>query len=165
MRADVRKSPGTDMDPASRILRRVRIQDVQLPAAKVSNPKFRGKVWKFPRYFKGHLPIGNVQVRILPGQPASPPPRDFALSNARNARHGGFCKLARCLQAPYFGALAAKMPKVSGRMPDYSRGDRDRRLGSICTAWPSLERKSPIFRNGRRQIGNAARRLLAGRLP
>jgi hypothetical protein len=85
MRADVRKSPGTDMDPASRILRRVRIQDVQLPAAKVSNPKFRGKVWKFPRYFKGHLSIGNVQVRILPGQPGSQSTGDCAHVNRRNA--------------------------------------------------------------------------------
>ena len=33
----------------------------------------------------------------------------------------GFCKLARGLQAPYFATLAAKMPKVSGLMPDYSR--------------------------------------------
>jgi hypothetical protein len=86
MRADVRKSPGTDMDPASRILRRVRIQDVQLPAAKVSNPKFRGKVWKFPRYFKGHLSIGNVQVRILPGQPGSHSTQDSTVENAESAR-------------------------------------------------------------------------------
>ena len=40
----------------SRNLRRVRIRDIQLSAAKVSNPKFRGKKWKFPRHFKGHFP-------------------------------------------------------------------------------------------------------------
>jgi hypothetical protein len=56
---------------ASRIQRRVRILDAQLLAAKVSNPRFRGKVRKFPRHFKGHFSIGNVQVRILPGQPGS----------------------------------------------------------------------------------------------
>jgi hypothetical protein len=53
------------------IQRRVRIQDAQLTAAKVSNPRFRGKVRKFPRHFKGHFSIGNVQVRILRGQPGS----------------------------------------------------------------------------------------------
>ena len=53
------------------IQRRVRIQNAQLTAAKVSNPRFRGKVRKFPRHFKGHFSIGNIQVRILPGQPAS----------------------------------------------------------------------------------------------
>src|SRR5450432_1507049 len=54
-------------DLASGSQRRVRIQDAQLPAAKVSNPKFRGKVGKFSQHFKGHFSIGNVPVRILPG--------------------------------------------------------------------------------------------------
>src|SRR5258705_9060998 len=32
-----------------------------------------------------------------------------------------FCDLAIGLRTPYFATLAAKMPKVSGLMPDYSR--------------------------------------------
>jgi hypothetical protein len=52
-RTDVRKSSGTDMDPASRIQRRVHIQDAQLPAAKVSNPRFRGKARNSPDISKG----------------------------------------------------------------------------------------------------------------
>jgi hypothetical protein len=44
-------------------------RDAQLTAAKVSNPRFRGKVRKLPRYFKGDFSIRNIQVRILRGQP------------------------------------------------------------------------------------------------
>jgi hypothetical protein len=32
-------------------------------------PQISRKVRKFIRHFKGHFSIGNVQVRILPGQP------------------------------------------------------------------------------------------------
>jgi hypothetical protein len=56
-------------DLALRTQRRVRILKAQLLTAKVSNPRFQAKVRKFPRHFKGHFSIGNVQVRILPGQP------------------------------------------------------------------------------------------------
>ena len=44
----------------------------QLLAAKVSDPEFWGNVRKFRRHFKGLFLIGNVRVRILPGQPRSP---------------------------------------------------------------------------------------------
>jgi hypothetical protein len=45
--------------------------DWMSPSCKVSNPRFRGKVRKFSRHFKGHFAIGNVRVRILRGQPSS----------------------------------------------------------------------------------------------
>ena len=70
----------------SRNLRRVRIRDIQLSAAKVSNPKFRGKKRKFPRHFKGHFSIGNMQVRILPGQPGSHSTGDSPAINPESAR-------------------------------------------------------------------------------
>jgi hypothetical protein len=54
---------------ASGILKRVRIQYPQLTAAKVSKLEISRKVRKLPRHFKGHFPIGTVQVRILRGQP------------------------------------------------------------------------------------------------
>jgi hypothetical protein len=58
----------------------------QLLAAKVSNLRFRGKVRKFPRHFKGHFSIGNVQVRILPGQPTSPGGGETGWDSDRKAR-------------------------------------------------------------------------------
>src|ERR1700686_1313938 len=143
---------------ASRIQRRVRIQDVQLPAAKVSNPRFRGKERKFPRHFKGHFSIGNVQVRILRGQPASPALRDFALYNATKARQWrAFANWLLVSGLRNLGLREGKSPIVSDRYLKYSRfretgaGDR----GSICTAWPSCSVTGEILRLGRRQIRNA----------
>ena len=65
----------------------MRIQDVQLTVAKVSNPRFRGKVRKFPRHFKGHFSIGNMQVQILPGQPGSSGGRETTPQGPRKARN------------------------------------------------------------------------------
>src|SRR4051794_24300257 len=42
-------------------------------SCKSLQPGFRGKMRKFPRHFKGHFSIGNVQVRILPAQPGLAP--------------------------------------------------------------------------------------------
>src|ERR1700730_1619202 len=58
----------------------------QLAAAKVSRPDFGPNQRKFRRHFKGVFWNGNMEVRILPGQPASPTTGDFALSKLRNAR-------------------------------------------------------------------------------
>ena len=38
-------------------------------SCKSLQPQISRKLRKFPRHFKGHFSIGNVQVRILPGQP------------------------------------------------------------------------------------------------
>jgi hypothetical protein len=71
--------------------RRVRILKAQLLAAKVSNPRFRAKVRKFPRHFKGHFSIGNMQVRILRGQPGIPRFREFpSLDEEGPAKRGLF---------------------------------------------------------------------------
>jgi hypothetical protein len=55
-------------------------------SCEILQPQISRKSAEFPRHFKGHFSIGNVQVRILPGQPGSPPPGDSTLSNVRNAR-------------------------------------------------------------------------------
>jgi hypothetical protein len=62
---------------------------LSFPAAKVSNPRFRGKVRKFPRHFKGNFSMGNVPVRILRGQPANPRFREFSSLGAERPRNGG----------------------------------------------------------------------------
>src|ERR1700687_690604 len=64
----------------------VRLFSIQLAAAKVSKPDFGPNQRKFRRHFKGLFWNGNMEVRILPGQPTSPAPRDFTLRNARKAR-------------------------------------------------------------------------------
>jgi hypothetical protein len=69
-----------------RFQRRVRIQNPHLAAAKVSNPVFRAKIRKFRRHFKGVFWNGNMEVRILPGQPTSPATGDCAVINRINAR-------------------------------------------------------------------------------
>ena len=48
-------------------------------SCKSLQPEISRKVRKVPRHFKGHFPIGNVQVRILQGQPGSPVLRVVAL--------------------------------------------------------------------------------------
>src|ERR1700722_4162817 len=58
----------------------------QLLAAKVSDPEFLGNVRKFGRHFKGLFLIGNVRVRILPGQPASHSTGDSSIISLRYAR-------------------------------------------------------------------------------
>jgi hypothetical protein len=72
------------------IQRRVRIQNAQLTAAKVSNSILRGKVRKFPRHFKGHFSNGNVQVRIFPRSPGILVFREFPCFDEKGPQNAGF---------------------------------------------------------------------------
>jgi hypothetical protein len=65
----------------------------QLGAAKVSKSNFRSKRQKFCRHFKGVFWNGNMEVRILPGQPGSHSTGDSSAINLRYARHGGFLQI------------------------------------------------------------------------
>ena len=116
---------------ASRIQRRVRIQDVQLPAAKVSNPRFRGKERKFPRHFKGHFSIGNVQVRILRGQPSSPGGGETDWDGDERPANGGLLRIGPWSPGsgflPFQGENAESLRPDTGIFP--FSGDGDRRLG------------------------------------
>jgi hypothetical protein len=94
----------------------------QLLAAKVSNLRFRGKVRKFPRHFKGHFSIGNVQVRILPGQPTSHGAGETTPETSRKARNWRpFAIWWAVSKAPEFTKSEANLRKVSGRHREYSR--------------------------------------------
>jgi hypothetical protein len=55
-------------------------------SCKSLQPSNSRKSAKFSRHFKGHFSIGKVQVRILPGQPASPRLRENAPDSSRKAR-------------------------------------------------------------------------------
>jgi hypothetical protein len=58
----------------------------QLGAAKVSKSNFRPKRQKFCRHFKGVFWKGNMEVRILPGQPGSAAVRETVPDTRRKAR-------------------------------------------------------------------------------
>ena len=124
----------------------MRIQNAQLTAAKVSNPRFRGKVRRFPRHFKGHFLIGNVQVRILRGQPGSAARRDFTTGNARNARQWRALRIGGRSLGSGFGRfrleLAAGLRRIFEIFP--FSGDSDRRLGSIATAGPRAQCRAVV---------------------
>src|SRR3954454_24582101 len=86
----------------------VHIQDAQLTAAKVSNPRFRGKLRKFCRQFKGHFSIGNV--------PGSNPPRAARQSafqrisslNSRKARQWRAFQTVESLRLRHLRTFSAK---------------------------------------------------------
>jgi hypothetical protein len=115
---------------------------LQLAGAKVSKSNFGPKQPKFHRYFKGVFQNGNMEVRILPGQPGSLARGDFTLSTSELPADGGLLQLAVGLRTPKLAAEGAKSPIVSGRQLKYSRfretgaGDRVRsalrgRVGKI----------------------------------
>src|SRR5436305_13250065 len=85
-------------------------------------PQISRKVRKFPRHFKGHFSIGNVQVRILPGQPGSPVLGVIVPDTRRNGPPmAGLCNSASGLWAPKFAKCEANSPKVSRHYHEYSR--------------------------------------------
>ena len=52
--------------------------------------EFPEKRLKFSRHFKGHLQIGKMSVRILPGQPGSPRFREFPSLDEKGPLNAGF---------------------------------------------------------------------------
>jgi hypothetical protein len=88
-------------------------QGCQLTVAKVFNSKFRGKVRNLPRHFKGHFSIGNVQLRILPGQPTSPAIEDIIREPAERAAIGELLQLDMGLSTPKSRNLEVISAKVS----------------------------------------------------
>jgi hypothetical protein len=102
-----------------------------LQLQKSLTPDFKEKCG-IPRHFKGHFPIGNVQVRILPGQPGSPAVGRAPQEKREWARNAGFSRVRFCLRTPVSPDVRWKLPKVSGLLREYSRfaetfaGDRVR---------------------------------------
>jgi hypothetical protein len=68
----------------------MRIPTSQLAAAKVSDLRFRANEGKFPRHFKGVFRTGNMEVRILPGQPGSARSREFPSLDEKGPLNAGF---------------------------------------------------------------------------
>jgi hypothetical protein len=75
-------------------------------SCKSLQPQFRGKMRKFPRHFKGHFSIGNIQVRVLSGQPGSHSTQDSTVEKCRKCPpNAAFCKFVLCLYTPKFNNL------------------------------------------------------------
>jgi hypothetical protein len=60
------------------------------PSCKSLQPQISRKSAEFPRHFKGHFSIGNVQVRILRGQPGIPAFRQAPQERREWAGNAGF---------------------------------------------------------------------------
>ena len=134
----------------------------QLAAAKVSKSGFRGKVRKFLRHFKGHCSIGNVQVRILPGQPGSAALGETVPDTRKKARQWRLLRIGHQSPDSDFGhsrsELANSLRQTFEKLPFL--GDCGRRPVSIRTAWRSAQcnRYRPAIccreiRNYKRTVG------------
>jgi hypothetical protein len=109
---------------ASRIQRLGTHRGVQLTAAKVSDPGIRAKVRKFRRHFKGHFSIGNVQVRILPGQPPIPVFREFPFLDEKGPPNAGFSHPGKSLETgvrTFSAKNSRKSPAESRKTPVFWR--------------------------------------------
>jgi hypothetical protein len=121
----------------SRNLRRVRMRDIQLSGAKVSNPKFRGEKRKFPRHFKGHFSIGNMQVRILPGQPGSHSTQDSTVENGKVPAKCGLLQVCALSLYSKIQQSVSEIGESLWRILEIFPFCRDasRRRRAISTAW------------------------------
>ena len=90
-------------------------------SCKSLQPQFRGKMRKFPRHFKGHFSIGNVQVRILPSQPAIPAIGQASRETRKRAGNPGFSRIHFRLWTSGWPSWRRKSTKVSGHLREYSR--------------------------------------------
>ena len=97
------------------------------------------EIAKFPVKFPVSREFAWRRVRsALPRQPASLATGDLTLSNLRNARQWrAFANCGRSLDAE-FGQSRSEIADSLRRILEIFpfSGDRDRRRGSICTAWP-----------------------------
>jgi len=127
---------------AAGILRRVRIQYPELTAAKSLQPQISRKVRKFPRHFKGHFSIGNVQVRILRGQPAIPAFSQAPLHSREWAGNPGFRAFDFVSGLPVrrsSDGIRRKSPVLSPGIPVLRRLSAE--TGAITTAARGNERR------------------------
>jgi hypothetical protein len=83
-------------------------------SCKSLQPQISRKLRKFPRHFKGHFSIGNVQVRILPGQPDSPEAGYNKPPRREKPAVGGLLQFhcARVAASISFGSLTLKILDV-----------------------------------------------------
>jgi hypothetical protein len=97
-----------------------RITRPQLAGAKVSKSNFGPKQRKFPRHFKGHFSIGNVRVRILPGQPRIPRFREFPSLDEKAPPNAGFSHHQKSPETDvrtFWGENSQKSPAESRKTP------------------------------------------------
>src|SRR5579863_1857323 len=112
----------------SACLRQLGSVATQLAAAKVSEPEFCGNMRKFWRDFKGLFPIRNVQVRILPGQPASSGFVQVSLRERKRPANSGLSRTRRQSPPSHLTLLTLQIaeslrlgPRIFGRYRRRSR--------------------------------------------
>jgi hypothetical protein len=96
----------------------------QLGAAKVSKSNFRSKQQKFCRHFKGVFWNGNMEVRILPGQPGSPRFREFPSLDEKGPPNAGFSHRKKSLEThvrTFWVKNSQKSPAESRKTPVFRR--------------------------------------------
>ena len=102
----------------------MRIPTSQLAAAKVSDLRFRANEGKFPRHFKGVFRTGNMEVRILPGQPGSLVFREFPFFDNKGPQNAGFSYHQKSLETDVRTFLVEnfqKSPAESKKTPVFWR--------------------------------------------
>jgi hypothetical protein len=158
VRTDLRKAPERKWTPPQES-RDGRVSSIaQLTAAKVSNPKFRGKVRKFSRHFKGHFSIGNVQVRILRGQPGSAALGESAPDIAERPANGGLLRISHQSPGSGFGhsqqERADSLWRTFEKLPFFGRLRPETGLDLHCLTYLAVKTRQNLHL-GRRQNGNA----------
>jgi hypothetical protein len=113
-----------------------RLSRPQLLAAKVSGSNCGPNRRKFRRHFKGVFGTGNIEVRILRGQPGGADDGKAHPVSRRKARHWrAFAIQLAVSRFPLEGlGQYAKSLRPLPRIFPFS-GDGCRRLSSIITAW------------------------------
>ena len=97
----------------------MRIPTSQLAAAKVSDLRFRANEGKFPRHFKGVFRTGNMEVRILPGQPGSHSTRESGPLLAESAAfYRVFVRLSKVFGDEKTATFARICRKSPAKFPD-----------------------------------------------
>ena len=139
----------------------MRISTSQLAAAKVSDLRFRANEGKFPRHFKGVFRTGNMEVRILPGQPVSRALRESISDTRRKARQwgafanslGSSFRNSRSQKGDSLRRIFEKLPSLGNYGGDWVRSalhgrSNDRKGCSIFCVVSRLEPTRPSQTSG-----------------
>ena len=121
--------------------RRVHIQNTQLPAAKVSSPKFPGKVRNSPDISKGIFESGMWEFESSQVSHPVRRPEKMSLILTERPTNRGLSGMIDRSPGSDFGhsqsEIADSLRRTFKKLPFF--GDCGWRPGSICTAWPTRQ--------------------------
>lgn len=142
---------------ASGNLRRVRIRDIQLPAAKVSNPNFAGKSGNSPDISKGISQSGMCKFESSQVSHAVGPEQTWPMRVAEKPANSGLSQFGRRSPDSQFPELPAQNADSLWLFIEIFpfSGDAGRRPGSICTAAGLTVQTCQTLRLCRPEIGRS----------